>query len=120
MKPVYVKGLPLTPDSGVISSAIRNVILKATDNLSWLSAEETVLLKPALNSPDPYPATTHPLAISVTAELLAERGAKVVIGDQSGIEHVLHYPEHVWGRSALADRMLCDQNLDSYSAAKTS
>ncbi|MFZ0006165.1 MAG: DUF362 domain-containing protein [Methanoregula sp.] len=92
MKPVYVKGLPPTPDTGVISSAIRNVILKATDNLAWLSAGETVLLKPALNSPDPYPSTTHPLAVSVTAGLLADRGAKVVIGDQSGIEHVLHHP----------------------------
>jgi hypothetical protein len=30
--------------------------------------------------------------VSVTAELLAERGAAVVIGDQSGIEHVLHHP----------------------------
>ena len=76
MKPVYVKGLPPIPDARVISSAIRNVILKATDNLSWLSAGETVFLKPALNSPDPYPATTHPLAIGVTAELLAERGQR--------------------------------------------
>jgi uncharacterized protein (DUF362 family) len=91
MKPVCVKGLPPIPDSGVISSAVRNVIQKATDNLSWLSAGEMVLLKPALNSPDPYPATTHPFAISVTAELLAELGAKVVIGDQSGIEHILHH-----------------------------
>ena len=112
MKPVYVKGLPPIPDSGVISSAIRNVILKATDNLSWLSAGETVLLKPALNSPDPYPATTHPLAISVTAELLADRGAKVVIGDQSGIDHVLHHPGGVihgrtidnYARSGMGDR----------------
>jgi Domain of unknown function (DUF362) len=112
MKPVFVKGLPPVPDSGAIPSAIRNVILEATDSLSWLSAGETVLLKPALNSPDPYPATTHPLAISVTAELLAERGAKVVIGDQSGIEHVLHHPGGVirgstlenYARSGMGDR----------------
>jgi hypothetical protein len=26
------------------------------------------------------------------AELLEERGTNVVIGDQSGIEHVLHHP----------------------------
>jgi hypothetical protein len=88
------------------------VILKATDNLSWLSAGETVLLKPALNSPDPYPSTTHPLAVSVTAELLAERGAKVIIGDQSGIEHVLHHPGGVirgstienYAKSGMGDR----------------
>lgn len=92
MKPVYVKGLPPDPDPAGISSAIRDVILKATDNLSWLSSGDTVLLKPALNSPDPYPATTHPLAVKVTAELLTDRGAEVVIGDQCGIEHVLHHP----------------------------
>ena len=120
MKPVYVKGLTPDPDSGVISSAIRNVILKATDNLSWLSEGETVLLKPALNSPDPYPSTTHPLAISVTAELLAERGAKVVIGDQSGIEHVLHHPGGVirgstienYAKSGMGDRN--DSRFESF------
>jgi hypothetical protein len=92
MKPVYMQGLTPGPDPGAIGSAIRNIILKATDNLSWLAEGETVLLKPALNSPDPYPSTTHPLAVSITAELLAGRGARVVIGDQSGIEHVLHHP----------------------------
>ncbi|MFA5267180.1 MAG: DUF362 domain-containing protein [Methanoregula sp.] len=92
MKTVYVQGLPPGPGPEAVSSAIRNIILKTTDNLLWLKEGETVLLKPALNSPDPYPSTTHPLAVSATAGLLAERGAKVVIGDQSGIEHVLHHP----------------------------
>jgi hypothetical protein len=92
MKPVYVQGLPPGPGHEAIASAVRNIVLKATDNLSWLREGETVLLKPALNSPDPYPSTTHPLAVSTTAALLAGRGAEVVIGDQSGIEHVLHHP----------------------------
>lgn len=92
MKPVYITGLEKASDSALTASAIRSIVLKATDNLSWLSHGDTVLLKPALNSPDPYPSTTHPLAVSVTAALLAERGAEVVIGDQSGIEHVLHHP----------------------------
>ena len=92
MKPVYIKGLENASDSAMISSAIRDIILKATGNLSWLASGQTVLLKPALNSADPYPSTTHPLVVSVTATLLSERGATVVIGDQSGIEHVLHHP----------------------------
>jgi hypothetical protein len=92
MKQVYVQGLPPGPGPEAITSAIRDIVLKVTDNLSWLAEGETVLLKPALNSPDPYPSTTHPLAVSATAGLLAERGANVVIGDQSGIEHVLHHP----------------------------
>ncbi|MDO9325847.1 MAG: DUF362 domain-containing protein [Methanoregula sp.] len=66
--------------------------MKSTDNLAWLEDGDVVLLKPALNSPDPYPSTTHPLAIRVVTDLLEERGAHVVIGDQSGIEHVLHHP----------------------------
>jgi hypothetical protein len=53
---------------------------------------DIVLLKPALNSGDPYPSTTHPLALEVTSRLLADRVATVVIGDQSGIGHVLHHP----------------------------
>jgi hypothetical protein len=92
MKPVYVTGLKNASASDMVSSAIRSIVLKATDNLSWLSPGDLVLLKPALNSADPYPSTTHPLVVSVTADLLAERGADVVIGDQSGIEHVLHHP----------------------------
>jgi len=92
MKPVYITGLKNASGSGMVSSAIRSIVLKATDNLSWLSPGDLVLLKPALNSADPYPSTTHPLAVSVTAAILAERGAAVVIGDQSGIEHVLHHP----------------------------
>jgi len=71
------------------------VFLKASDNLSWLKKGEIVLLKPALNSPDPYPATTHPLSVKVVADCLVERGAKVVIGDQSGIEHVVQGPKGV-------------------------
>jgi len=75
MKPVYMTGLKNASDSGMIASAIRDIILRATGNLSWLSFGDTVLLKPALNSADPYPSTTHPLAVSVTAALLEERGA---------------------------------------------
>ena len=92
MKPVYVQGLPPGPGPEAIASVVKDIVLKATDNLAWLHEGETVLIKPALNSPDPYPSTTHPLAVSVTAGLLAGRRANVVIGDQSGIGHVLHHP----------------------------
>jgi len=92
MKPVFVNGvLPDSQDTSLAAS-IRDIFLKATDDLAWLGKGEVVLVKPALNSPDPYPSTTHPLAIRVVAELLEEHGANVVIGDQSGIGHVLHHP----------------------------
>ncbi|PKL69450.1 MAG: hypothetical protein CVV30_07805 [Methanomicrobiales archaeon HGW-Methanomicrobiales-1] len=92
MKPLLVNGVGPGPQAEALAACIRDVFLKAADNLAWLRDGDIVLLKPALNSPDPYPSTTHPLAIRVVADLLEERGAKVVIGDQSGIGHVLHHP----------------------------
>jgi len=92
MKPVFVNGVVPGPQADTVAACIRDVFLTATDDLAWLGKNDVVLLKPALNSPDPYPSTTHPLATRVVADLLEERGAKVVIGDQSGIGHVLHHP----------------------------
>jgi uncharacterized protein (DUF362 family) len=92
MKPVFVNGVIPDPQADTLTACIRDLFLKAAGDLTWLDKGDVVLLKPALNSPDPYPATTHPLATRVVADLLEGRGAKVVIGDQSGIEHVLHHP----------------------------
>lgn len=92
MQPVYIQGLPESPGDASILPAVRELTLKATGNLSWLKQGDRVLLKPALNSSFPYPSTTHPLAVRAVADLLTERGALVTIGDQSGIEHVLHHP----------------------------
>ncbi|MCP1662154.1 MAG: DUF362 domain-containing protein [Methanocalculus sp. MSAO_Arc1] len=92
MQPVFVSGIQRGSGEEEVVSAARSITLKATDDLSWLSKGDTVLLKPALNSSFPYPSTTDPLAVRAVADLLTERGAEVVIGDQSGIEHVLHHP----------------------------
>jgi len=92
MRPVFVSGVPRDCGDNVLAAAIRDTLVAATDDFAWLKDGDTVLLKPALNSGNPYPSTTHPLALSVTAGILEERGARVVIGDQSGIEHVLHHP----------------------------
>ena len=105
MQPVFLQGLQDVGDEAV-ASTVRNIILQATGDLSWLSNGDTVLLKPALNSPDPYPATTHPAVVQATAALCAERGARVVIGDQSGIEHVLHHPGGVL-RGSTAANFVC-------------
>jgi uncharacterized protein (DUF362 family) len=74
---------------------VRRTFLDATNNLFFLSKKETVLIKPAINSPDPYPATTDPVTLKVVCEVLLERGAKVVVGDQSGIGHIMHTPAGV-------------------------
>lgn len=78
-----------------LTAAIRRVFLEATSDLAWLKPGDLVLLKPALNSPDPYPATTHPLSVAAVAAVLTERGARVVVGDQSGVEHVVQGPKGV-------------------------
>ncbi len=91
-KPVYVDGVGLDAMDNSLSSCIEDVLLKSTDNLAWLSPGDVVLLKPALNSEDPYPSTTHPLSVQIISKILAENGAEVVVGDQSGIRDVLHHP----------------------------
>jgi uncharacterized protein (DUF362 family) len=90
MSKVFVSGVKKGISDESLISTIKKVLLDSTNNLAFLKPGETVLLKPALNSGDPFPATTHPLAIRAVAEILEERGAKVVVGDQSGMEHVLH------------------------------
>ncbi|MCG8688033.1 MAG: DUF362 domain-containing protein, partial [Desulfobacterales bacterium] len=68
---------------------ISKVFLEATNNLEWLKSGERVLLKPALNSKDKYPATTHPLALEVVAKEIRMRGGVPIAADQSGIETVV-------------------------------
>jgi uncharacterized protein (DUF362 family) len=87
---VFISGIPEGAPAEELHHKIIEVFLKACDNLSWLSRGDKVLLKPALNSPYPYPATTHPQSILTVAEVLDDKGAKVIIADQSGVEHVLH------------------------------
>jgi len=89
---LYVNGTEPDSWNNSIALNIKDVFLKSTDNLAWLSPGDLVLLKPALNSPHPYPSTTHPLAAHVISKILKDNGAKVVVGDQSGIKSVLHHP----------------------------
>jgi uncharacterized protein (DUF362 family) len=72
-----------------LARAVRDAALAATD-LNWLRPGDRVLLKVASNSPNPYPATTHPAAVSAMTELLRDRGATVLVGDQAGVQHVHH------------------------------
>jgi len=74
---------------GTLGTAIREAALAATD-FSWLRPGERVLLKVMCNSPNPYPATTHPVGVTVMADMLRERGATVYVGDQSGVQFVHH------------------------------
>ena len=71
-----------------IKRAVRSSAEAATD-FSWLSKGDAVFIKIAMNSGNPYPATTSPVAVAAMVELLREKGAgRVIVGDMSGVEHM--------------------------------
>jgi uncharacterized protein (DUF362 family) len=73
---------------GGLPSAVREAAEAATD-FSWLARGDTVLIKPVVNSGNPYPATTHPVGLKAMISLLKEKGAtRILVSDMSGIEHV--------------------------------
>jgi uncharacterized protein (DUF362 family) len=75
-------------------------VAEATTDFSWLSRGDAVFIKPALNSGNPYPATTNPIAIGAMVELLKDKGAhRVIVGDMCGIEHVKLSPKRLTGSS---------------------
>ena len=64
-----------------------SAIARAVDlagGFGFLSPGDSVLIKIALNSPNPFPATTSPFMVSRIVSLLKEHGAgEVFVGDQS-------------------------------------
>jgi uncharacterized protein (DUF362 family) len=130
---VAVAGVPHAAPFGTLGRAIREAALAATD-FSWLTPGQRVLLKVVCNSPNPYPAVTHPVAVTVMADVLRERGASVLVGDQSGVQFVCHTREQQRGstracmrhngleRAALAGEatVACfeEAGYDSYFAAE--
>jgi uncharacterized protein (DUF362 family) len=83
--------------SGQVPAAVRQAAEAATD-FSWLSRGDAVLIKPALNSGKPYPATTSPVAVATMIALLKEKGAgRILVGDMSGVEHVRLSQQRVSG-----------------------
>ncbi|MBI3270647.1 MAG: DUF362 domain-containing protein [Planctomycetes bacterium] len=84
---VTVMGISNHPSPAEIDKRTREAIL-ATDDLSWLKPGQTVAINVASNSPRGYPFTTHPEALKAAIRLFRERGAKVIVADQAGMEHV--------------------------------
>ena len=67
------------------SYAIYKKAVEAATDFSWLSRGDHVLIKLALNSGNPYPATTDPWSVKCMVTLLKEKGAgKILVADQSG------------------------------------
>jgi len=96
---VFLAGLGRGTTEQVVKLAVR-AVAEATTDFSWLSKGDAVFIKPALNSGNPYPATTNPIAIGAMVELLKEKGAhRVIVGDMCGIEHVKLSPKGLTGSS---------------------
>ncbi|MCP5055329.1 MAG: DUF362 domain-containing protein [bacterium] len=95
--PVAVAGVARGAPAEETLRAVRAAALAATD-FAWLSRGDTVLLKPACNSGNVYPATTDPLAIRAMIGLLKERGAgRVIVADMAGVQFVRFYQDSLRG-----------------------
>lgn len=90
---LHVQGVPRDASEDAAVAAAREVFLQATNDCAWLQPGDRVLVKPALNSPQPYPCTTSPASLRAVVQALGERGADVVVGDLPGLEHVVLDPE---------------------------
>ncbi len=85
---VALAALKPDADDDAVAGAVRRAALAATD-FSWLSKDDTVVLKPSWNSGNPFPTTTHPMAVGAMTALLKEKGAgRVLVVEQAGVEHV--------------------------------
>ena len=74
---------------GETSYALFNRMIERATDFSWLHKGDTVLVKLAANSGNPYPATSDPWALDCLLKVLKEHGAgKIYVGDQSGERYV--------------------------------
>ncbi len=63
--------------------------IEASTDFSWLSKGDSVLIKLALNSGNPFPATSEPRSLAYMIRLIREKGAgRIMVGDSSGVESV--------------------------------
>jgi uncharacterized protein (DUF362 family) len=98
-RPVSVIGVPQMSSPEVVEAAVRRAAETVTD-FSWLSRGDRVLIKPVCNSPNPYPATTDPVAIHAMIRLLHEHGAgQITVADMSGVQFVRFSPGKQTGSS---------------------
>jgi len=96
---VALAGVERGSEDRALMRAVGETARAATD-FGWLASGDAVLIKPALNSGNPYPATTSPEGIGAMVELLKEKGAgRVIVSDMSGIEFVKLTPESLKGSS---------------------
>ncbi len=86
---VHVAGLPRTPTQEQVDEQTKRA-LEACFDLDVVKPGHLVLIKVSSNSPRPYPFTSHPMVLKAVVRLTKARGARVVVVDQCGFEHVLN------------------------------
>lgn len=88
-----------------LAKAALQEVLSPLGGLDFIKPGDRVVVKANLITflkPDKA-ATTHPVLLSALAELLVERGAKVVIGDSPGGPFSLPYLKRVYAATGLTD-----------------
>jgi uncharacterized protein (DUF362 family) len=85
---VTVVGLRSEPDDAEIKERMRQAVMTASNGLSWLAPNQTVVIKVASNSGKGYPFTTSPAALRALIEILKEKEptTRVIVADQPGVE----------------------------------
>lgn len=112
---VALQGVARGAPETALKDAVKRTALRASD-FAWLRKGQTVFIKPVVNSANPYPATTHPLAVVAMIELLRERGAaRILVGDMSGVESVRFSRDALKG--STRENMRKAGLLDAVSAA---
>jgi uncharacterized protein (DUF362 family) len=85
---VVLTGVEKGAVDDAVADAVKKAAIAATD-FSWLSHGDTVVIKPVVNSGNPYPTTTSPVGIKAMAELLKEKGAgRVIVTDTASVTYV--------------------------------
>ncbi len=111
---VSVTGVPRGAPADETTRAVRAAALAVTD-FGWLSRGDTVLIKPACNSGNVYPATTDPVAVHAMIGLLREHGAgRVIVADMAGVQFLRFHRDGLSGST----RELMNQNGLARAAAE--
>lgn len=67
-----------------VADAVRHAVEMA-EGLDFIESGQTVMIKPNVNSDDPYPATTNPEVVHAVVKLVLEWDpARVIVADRSG------------------------------------
>ena len=97
--PVFLTGISSDYTKKDKIKAIQKAAKYSTD-FSWLSINDSVFIKPVVNSGKQYPTTTDPDAITAIIKLLKDKGAgRVVVGDLAGIGDVRFYQNQLKGNT---------------------